>query len=47
MEVHTRRRFKYHWPEMLEQHLKLKNPPIVEAVIDIDCDLPRGWEFEN
>jgi uncharacterized protein (TIGR04255 family) len=24
--------------------LKLKNPPIVEAVVDIDCDLPPGFE---
>jgi uncharacterized protein (TIGR04255 family) len=25
--------------------LKLKNPPIVEAVLDIDCDLPPGFEL--
>jgi uncharacterized protein (TIGR04255 family) len=26
---------------------KLKNPPIVEAVVDIDCDLPPNVPFES
>jgi uncharacterized protein (TIGR04255 family) len=30
---------------MSDAGLKLKNPPIVEAVIDIDCDLPPGTEL--
>ena len=30
---------------MSETSLKLKNPPIVEAVVDIDCDLPAGLDL--
>lgn len=25
--------------------VKLKNPPIVEAILDIDCDMPPGWQL--
>lgn len=25
--------------------LKLPNPPIVEAVLDIECDMPPGWQI--
>ncbi|MFP4172721.1 MAG: TIGR04255 family protein [Candidatus Hydrogenedentota bacterium] len=32
---------------MTESHHKLGNPPIVEAVVDIDCDLPPGVELEG
>ncbi len=30
---------------MSEPSQKLANPPIVEAVVDIDCDLPPGVEL--
>ncbi|MBI2423057.1 MAG: TIGR04255 family protein [Candidatus Hydrogenedentes bacterium] len=30
---------------MSEPHLKLASPPIIEAVLDIDCDLPPDREF--
>ena len=30
---------------MSDQFLKLKAPPIVEAVLDIDCDMPPGLDF--
>ena len=30
---------------MSETHLKLKNPPIVEAVLDIECDLQSNFEL--
>ena len=30
---------------MSESELKLTNAPIVEAVIDIDCDMPPGFEL--
>jgi uncharacterized protein (TIGR04255 family) len=26
-------------------HLQLRNPPIVEAVFDVDCDLPPGFDL--
>lgn len=26
-------------------HPKLRNPPIVEAVVDVDCDLPPGFDL--
>jgi uncharacterized protein (TIGR04255 family) len=31
---------------MNESDLKLFNPPIVEAVLDMECDLPPGQQFE-
>ena len=31
---------------MADQFPTLKNPPIVEAVVDIDCDLPPGLKIE-
>lgn len=30
---------------MSDLPLKLKNPPIVEAVLDIDCDMPTGFDI--
>ena len=30
---------------MSDRLLKLKAPPIVEAVLDIDCDMPPGFDF--
>lgn len=30
---------------MSESRLRLRNAPIVEAVVDIDCDLPPGFEL--
>lgn len=30
---------------MSDHDLKLKNPPIVEAVLDIDCDLPPAFDL--
>jgi len=32
---------------MTDPEFNLKNPPIIEAVLDIDCDLPPGQQFEN
>lgn len=32
---------------MTVNNLNLKSPPIVEAVIDIECDLPPGREFDS
>ena len=32
---------------MTSQIRKLANPPIVEAVLDIDCDLPRNLEIQS
>lgn len=31
--------------EMSEPKLKLAKPPIVEAVVDIDCDMPPGFQL--
>jgi len=31
---------------MQEEKLLLKNAPIVEAIIDIDCDMPPGFQIE-
>ena len=28
-------------------HPKLRNPPIVEAVFDVDCDLPPGFDLKD
>ena len=32
-------------PEANGSHPQLRNPPIVEAVFDIDCDLPPGFDL--
>ena len=32
---------------MVEQELKLRNAPIIEAVIDIDCDMPPSLDIKN
>jgi|SRR6266853_43541 len=32
---------------MSEPSLKLKNPPIVEAVVDIDCDMPPTFDLSG
>lgn len=32
---------------MSEQDLKLRNAPIIEAVIDIDCDMPPGLDIKE
>lgn len=34
-------------PPMSASPLKLKNPPIVEAVLDIECDNPPGFEVST
>jgi len=34
-------------PTMSDQASKLPNPPIVEAILDIDCDMPPGWQLES
>ena len=35
----------YFVPDMSEPELKLAKPPIVEAVVDIDCDMPPGFQL--
>jgi len=32
---------------MSDQALKLDNPPIVEAVLDIECDMRPGWQLSS
>lgn len=32
---------------MTEPNLQLTKPPIVEAIVDIDCDLPTGQRYED
>lgn len=32
---------------MSEPNLKLPNAPIIEAVIDIDCDMPLGYSITD
>src|SRR5690349_210955 len=31
--------------QAVEEAFKLPHPPIVEAVVDVDCDLPTGFEL--
>jgi uncharacterized protein (TIGR04255 family) len=33
-------------PDTVQVPFRLKNPPIVEAVLDIDCDLPADFNIE-